>query len=85
MIQPEFLPQTLKALHRLIVHARSKAYDGDSAGVADFLDGFELLPECLAGENDRADDVIEILHSLATAHSDCRYIVEEFDQAASLP
>jgi hypothetical protein len=85
MIQAEFFPPTLKALHRLLVHARSRAYNGESVGVGDFLDSFELLPECLADENDRTDEVIEMLRGLAMAHPDCRYIVEEFDRAAALP
>ncbi len=84
MIQPEMLPQTLKALHRLIVHARSRAYDGESAAVAEILDGFELLPECLADETDRTDEVIDMLHDLAGKHPDCRYIADEFDRAPVL-
>src|SRR5258707_11182794 len=57
MIAPETLSLALKTLHRLIIYARAKAYDGDARGAADFLDGFELLPEYLADDLDRSEDI----------------------------
>jgi hypothetical protein len=83
MIQPELMPQTLRALQRLIIHAKARAYDSEGTNVAEFLNDFELIPEMLADDTDRTDELVEMLHDLMHAHPDCQYIVEEFDRAAA--
>ena len=81
MIQPDLLPPTLRALQRLIVHAKDQAYEFAGPSLGEFLNEFELLPECLADEADRTDEVIATLHGIAQVHPACRYIIEEFDRA----
>ena len=81
MIAPESLPFAYRALQRLIVSARARAYDGDADGAAHLLDGFELLPELLADELDRTEEVVLTLQGLAQAFPECRGIAEEFERA----
>ncbi len=44
---------------------------------------FELVPECLAGDADRTDELLATLRGLAQNYPSCGRIVEEFDAAAS--
>ena len=80
MINAEQLPQALNALQRLIVHAKSQAYDAGNRELCDFLNDIELLPEYVADEWDRTDDFIEMLQGIAQTHPSCRYIVAEFER-----
>lgn len=84
MVAPEILPHALKALHRLIILARARGYDGDAAGAAALLDGFELLPEYLADECDRTGEIAQTLHGLAEIDPECRGTADEFDRAAAI-
>ena len=83
MIHSEQCQQALRALHRLIVHAKAQAYETGDTGVADLLNDIELLPEFLADEEDRTAEFIEMLQGIARAHPDCRYIVEEFKRISA--
>ena len=84
MTAPETLPLALKALHRLIIDARARAYDGDAEGAANMLDGFELLPEFLADELDRTDDIVLTLQGMAQAFPECGGIADEFERAVAV-
>ena len=84
MIAPESLPFAYRALHRLIVSARARAYDGDAEGTAHMLDGFELLPEFLADELDRTDEIVLTLQGLAQAFPECGGIAEQFERAVAV-
>ena len=81
MIAPESLPLALKTLHRLIVYARAKAYDGDAEGAANFLDGFELLPEYLADDTDRTEEILLSLQGMAQSNPECDSLALEFERA----
>ena len=83
MIRMERYPQALKALQRLIVHAKSRAYRAGESQVAELLNDMELLPECLADENDRTGEFVEMLQGIAQVNPGCRYIVEEFENAST--
>ena len=81
MIRGEQAPQALRALQRLIVHAKSQAYQAGESRVADLLNDVELLPEYLADKRDRTGEFVEMLQSIAQVNPSCRYIVEEFERA----
>jgi hypothetical protein len=83
MIQPEQYPQALKALQRLIIQAKSEAYQAGEGPVAKLLNDVELLPEYLADEQDRTAEFIEMLEGIAQMHPSCRYIVEEFQRTGT--
>ncbi len=83
MISPEHSAQALKALQRLIVHAKARAYDAGNDELAELLNDIELLPEFVADDWDRTDEFIETLQGLAQVHPTCRYIVAEFEQAST--
>ncbi len=82
MIRANRYPQALRALQRLIVHAKSQAYAAGQSGVADLLNDVELLPEFIADERDRTDEFLEMLEGIVQVHPTCRYIVEEFEQSS---
>ena len=84
MIRPEQYPQALRALHRLIVHAKAQAYEAGQTRLADLLNDIELLPEFLADSSDRTGDFVEMLHGIARVNSSCRYIVEEFERSLAV-
>ncbi len=84
MIAQDLLPAALKALQRLIVCARMRAYDGDASGTADMLDGIELLPEFLADDIDRSEDVAVMLLGVAQSFPECRAIAQDFEHAAAM-
>lgn len=84
MIQPEILPHVLKALQRLIVHAKTRAYEGETETVAAFLNDCELIPEMVADEADRTDEAVETIRDIVKTHPHCRYVVDEFNQAVAL-
>ena len=79
MIRSDQYTKALRALQRLIVQAKSEAYQR-SEGLADLLNDVELLPEYLADERDRTDEFIEMMQGIAQTHPSCRYILEEFEQ-----
>jgi hypothetical protein len=83
MITTEQLPQALKALQRLIIHAKTQAYHCGDARLAELLNDIEMLPEYLADERDRTDEFVEMLHSISRVHASCQYIVEEFERASA--
>ena len=83
MISAEHYPQALKAIQRLIIHAKSLAYDHGKTGLAELLNDVELLPEYLADEHDRTSEFVEMLQGIARVHPTCRYIVEEFERASA--
>ena len=82
MIQVEQYPQALRALQRLIVHAKAQAYADGKSRVAALLNDLEMLPECLADQHDRTEDFLELLHGIAQVDPSCRYILEEFEQSS---
>jgi len=84
MIPADQLPQALQALQRLIIHAKTWAYDAGAAQLGALLNDIELLPEYLADPRDRTEEFGEMLAGIAHVHASCRYIVEEFERA-SLP
>jgi hypothetical protein len=77
MIMQEQHPQALRALQRLIVHAKAQAYEAGQAKLAELLNDIELLPEFLADEADRTGEFIEMLQGIARLHPTCRCAVEE--------
>ena len=83
MIRVEQYPQALRALQRLIVHAKSQAYQAGESRVAELLNDVELLPEYLADERDRTGEFVEMLQGIAQVNPSCRYIVEEFEKASA--
>jgi hypothetical protein len=85
MINPDHLPQALKALQRLIIHSKGKAYGSADNKLAELLNDMELLPEFLAEGEDRTAEFVEMLQGIARMHPDCRYIVEEFSCACLKP
>jgi hypothetical protein len=85
MIHAEQQPQALRALQRLIVHAKAQAYGVGQDQLADLLNDIELLPEFLADESDRTGEFIEMLHSIARVQPSCQYIIEEFDRVSTGP
>jgi hypothetical protein len=82
MIRAELYPQALKALQRLIVHAKAQAYQAGESRVAELLNDVELLPEYLADTRDRTGEFVEMLQGIAQANPSCRYLVEEFAQTS---
>lgn len=83
MIRNGQYPQALRALQRLIVHAKAYAYEAGEHHIADLLNDVELLPEFLADPSDRTEEFIEMLQGIAQVHPKCRYIVEEFDRVST--
>lgn len=78
MIDNQRYEAALKAIRRLIVQAKSDAYDAGADTVAELLNDMELLPEFLSVDEDRTTDLVDALEGIATVHPRCRYIVEEF-------
>jgi hypothetical protein len=83
MIQASHYPQALRALQRLIVHAKAQAYEAGQNKVAELLNDVELLPEFLADEGDRTGEFIEMLQGIARVDPSCRYIVDEFERVST--
>jgi hypothetical protein len=83
VIHAEQYPQALRALQRLIVHAKAQAYGAGQDQLADLLNDIELLPEFLADESDRTGEFIEMLHSMARVQPSCQYFVEAFERAST--
>jgi hypothetical protein len=83
MIRVEQYAQALRALQRLIVHAKSQAYQAGESRVAELLNDVELLPEYLADERDRTGEFLEMLQGIAQVNPSCRYIVDEFEKAST--
>ena len=81
-IQTDKYRQALRALQRLIVHAKSEAYTVGESGVAALLNDVEALPEFLADECDRTGAFLEMLQGIVQVHPSCRYIVDEFEKCA---
>ena len=80
MIHADQYPHALRALHRLIVHAKAQAYEAGQDRLAELLNDVELLPEFVADESNRTGEFIEMLQGIARLHPSCRYIVEEFER-----
>lgn len=80
MIRSDRYPQALRALQRLIVHAKARAYASGQSGLADLLNDIELLPEYIADPGDRTDDFLQMLEGIVEMHPSCRYIGEEFEK-----
>src|SRR5438094_8369371 len=83
MISGEHYPQALKALQRLIVHAKSQAYDAGDSAIGELLNDVELLPEFIADEHDRTGEFVEMLQGIARAHPKCQYFFVEFELAST--
>jgi hypothetical protein len=83
MINAELYPLALKALRRLIVHAKAQAYEGGEIRVAELLNDVEMLPEYLGDERDRTSEFVEMLQGIARVQPSCRYIVEEFERTSA--
>lgn len=83
MINEEKHARALRSLQRLIVHAKSLAYERKASEAADLLNDVEMLPEYLADEQDRTEDFVQMLQGIAKIHPSCRYIVEEFERDLS--
>jgi hypothetical protein len=83
MIGTERLPQALRALQRLLVHAKAHAYRAGDARLGELLNDMELLPEFLADERDRLEEFVEMLQGIAQVDPSCRYIVEEFERGSA--
>jgi hypothetical protein len=83
MIRVEQYSQALRALQRLIVHAKSQAYQTGESRVAELLGDVELLPEFLADARDRTGEFVEMLQGIAQVNPSCRYIVDEFEKAST--
>ena len=79
MIRPDRYPQALRALHRLIVHAKAQAFEAGQTRVGELLNDVELLPEFLADHGDRTGEFVEMLQGIARLNPSCRYIVDEFE------
>jgi hypothetical protein len=82
MIRPDQYPQALRALQRLIVHAKAQAEAAGQSRLAELLNDVELLPEFIADERDRTDEFLEMLGGIVQVHPSCRYLVEEFEQTS---
>lgn len=83
MIYDELRPQALKALQRLIVHAKAQAHADGNDELAALLNDMELLPEFVADSADRTDEFLETIQGIAQTHPACRYIVEDFQESAA--
>ena len=83
MIHAEQYPQALRALQRLIIHAKAEAYAAGQNRLAELLNDIELLPEFLTDESDRTGEFIEMLQGIARMHPNCQYIVKEFEQIST--
>jgi hypothetical protein len=83
MISAEQYAQALRALQRLIVHAKSQAHHAGADRVAELLNDIELLPEFIADETDRTGEFVEMLQGIAQVRPNCRYIVEEFERVST--
>jgi hypothetical protein len=83
MINAEQYAQALKALQRLIIHAKSQAHNSGDPGLAELLNDVEMLPEFIADEHDRTDEFTEMLQGIGRVHPSCRYIIEEFEQPST--
>jgi hypothetical protein len=83
MIHVEQYSQALRALQRLIVHAKSQAYQAGESRLAELLNDMELLPEYLVDERDRTGEFVEMLHGIAQVNPSCLYIIEEFDNVST--
>lgn len=81
MIPAEHNAQALRALQRLIVHAKSQAHEAGNDQLANLLNDMELLPEFLADETDRTPEFLEMLQGISRVQPSCRYILEGFDGA----
>jgi hypothetical protein len=75
--------QALRALQRLIIHAKSQAHQAGENRLAELLNDVELLPEYLADERDRTCEFVEMLQGIAQMNPSCQYIVNEFEQAST--
>ena len=51
MIPTEQYPQALRAIQRLIVHAKAQASEAGQGQLAELLNDMELLPEFLADDD----------------------------------
>ncbi len=83
MIHAEQVAPALRALHRLIVHAKPQARAAGQDRLAELLNDVELLPEFLADESDRTIEFVEMLQSIARVHPSCQYILEEFQRVST--
>ena len=84
MIPPEMLAPPLRVLQQLIIQAKIKAYEVTGDDPAQFLNDFELVPECLADDSNRADELLVTFRGLSDMYPSCRRIVDEFDSSTSL-
>ncbi len=83
MIRVEQYHQALRALQRLIIHAKSQAHQAGENRLAELLNDVELLPEYLADERDRTCEFVEMQQGIAQVNPSCQYIVNEFEQAST--
>ncbi|MBI3410956.1 MAG: hypothetical protein HY040_21690 [Planctomycetes bacterium] len=83
MIRTEQYALALRALQRLIVHAKAQAFQAGENRVAELLNDVEMLPEYLADDRDRTGEFLEMLQGIAQVNPSCRYIVDEFAQSST--
>jgi len=70
----------LSAINAVLVLARSLAYEGKAAELADVLDVAEYLPLLLLEQSDRTEEFRQQLVGLAAARPKFLLAVERFDQ-----
>lgn len=82
MIRSEQFSQALRALQRLIVHAKAQAYESGGSQLGELLNDLELIPEYVADDRDRTDEFHEMLRGIAQVNPSSRYILEEFERTS---
>jgi hypothetical protein len=79
MITPDKQRNALAAINAVLVLARSLAYEGSSADVAEVLDVAEYLPMLMLEPADRTAEFREQLVGLATKRPKFALALERFD------
>ena len=70
----------LKTLHRVLIKARFRAYQGESSQVlGSFLDDAEYLTDCLLSEEDRTEEFVSYLRGMGERFPDLSGLSKEFE------
>jgi hypothetical protein len=69
----------LIAIHKLIVYAKSRAYEYGADELATLLNDIELLPTFLADKDDPSEEFLEMLAGIVEANPSCRYVLDSLD------
>ncbi|QTD52913.1 hypothetical protein [Sulfidibacter corallicola] len=79
MICKEKHQSAIRAIHRLLIKARSKAYQKDHHdSIAKLLDDIEYLPSLMLAPSDESERFQSYLKNISETHN-CPGIFEEFD------